>query len=93
MEKLCFEFTLLPGRDAKSNMVHVTSITTMDKKLYKIPEERQAISHHVELMKKNNYSKVKNSLAKRNQIRRVCITMTERLEEIYIDGANVQFEG
>lgn len=93
MDKLRFEFTLLPGSDGKSNILSLTSITTSDNKVYSIPEELQAISYHKEILKTAAYNKVKNSLKKRYQVRRVWITMIDELNKIYIDeDDNLQFE-
>lgn len=92
MEKLRFEFTLLPTSDGKSNIFSITTITTTDNKVYAIPEELQSVGHHKEITKTIAYSKVKNSLTKRYQIRRVWISMTEDLKNIYIDeDGNLQF--
>ncbi|XP_064292390.1 uncharacterized protein LOC135309834 [Plodia interpunctella] len=92
MEKLQFKFTLLPGSDGKSNVYSITSITTKDNKVYAIPEEFQAVGHHKEIIKTSAYNKVKNSLKKRFQTRRVWITMTQELAGIYLDeDGNVQF--
>lgn len=63
MEKLRFEFTLLPASDGKSNIYAITSIATKDE-VYAIPEELQAAGHHKEIMKTANYNKIKNSLKK-----------------------------
>lgn len=92
MEKLQFEFTLLPGSEGKSNVCSITSIVTSDDKVYAIPESLQSASHHKEIMKTAAFSKVKNSLGKRYQVRRVWITMTEELKKTYVDEhGNLQF--
>lgn len=93
MEKLKFVFSILPSSDGKSNVYGVTSISTSEDKIYAIPEERQGISHHKELMKTAAFNKVKNSIKKRYQTRKVWITMTEELRPIYLDEEdNLQFE-
>lgn len=92
MEKLLFEFTLLPSPDGKSNINSITSITTDNGKMYAIPSEFQAAGTHTELIKTPAYGKVKNSLKKRYQKRRVWIKMTPELSKIYIDeNDNIQF--
>lgn len=92
MEKLQFEFTLLPGTDGKSNIFSITSIATNENKVYKIPEELQSANLHKELMKTSAFTKAKNSLKKRHQIRKVWITMTDPLAKTYIDeDGNLQF--
>lgn len=92
MEKLRFDFALLPGSDGKTNVLCVTSIAKCDEKVYEIPELLQSVSHHKELMRNAAFGKVKNSLGKRYQIRRVWITMTEELKNTYVDEhGNLQF--
>lgn len=92
MEKLRFEFAILPSSDGKSNTYCVTSIATSDDKVYAIPDEFQSVGYHKELSKTTAYAKVKNSLKKRYQTRKVWITVTEELRKIYIDeDCNIQF--
>lgn len=92
MEKLRFEFTLLPGSDGKSNVYSITSITTSDNKIYAIPESLQSAGYHKDITKTTAYNKVKNSLQKRYQVRKVWIAMTEELKAIYFDSdGNLQF--
>lgn len=92
MDKLRFEFTLLPGSDGKSNILCLTSLSTCEEKVYGIPETLQAVSHHKEIMKTSAFTKVKNSLTKRFQTRRVWISLTEELSKIYVDeDGNLQF--
>lgn len=92
MEKLLFEFTLLPGSDGKSNILCITSITTCDNKVYAIPAELQSVCHHKQIMKTSAHSKVKNSLVKRYQIRRLWVSMSEELAKTYMDeDDNIQF--
>lgn len=93
MEKLRFEFTLMPSSDGKSNVCCITSIATCDNKMYAMPEELQPASYHKEIMRTVAFNKVKNSLKKRYQIRKVWIAMTEELKRIYLDeDGNLQFD-
>lgn len=92
MEKLRFGFEVLPSSDGKSNTICITSIETSDAKVYAIPEECQSVSNHTELIKTPAYAKVKNSMKKRYQNRKIWITMTEELRKTYIDeDDNLQF--
>ncbi|XP_041982529.1 uncharacterized protein LOC121735693 [Aricia agestis] len=92
MEKLQFEFTLLPSSDGKSNILCITSIGTPDSKVYAIPEELQGVSHHKTLCSTTSFTKVKNSLKKRYQKRRIWITLSKELSETYLDADNnIQF--
>lgn len=92
MEKLRFEFTLTPSGDGKSNIMAITSIATDSGESFGIPEDLQLVSLHKEVMKTSVYTKVKNSLKKRYQVRKVWITLTEELANTYIDeDGNIQF--
>ncbi|KAK9878576.1 hypothetical protein WA026_022646 [Henosepilachna vigintioctopunctata] len=92
MEQLRFEFALLPTSDGKSNIYCVTSITTKEQKMFAIPEEIQSVGLHKELIKTSAYNKVKNSLKKRYQTRKVWIKMSDELSKIYVDeDGNLQF--
>ncbi|ESN94358.1 hypothetical protein HELRODRAFT_164187 [Helobdella robusta] len=92
MDQLRLEFAVLPASDGKSNIYCVTSITTRDEKVFAIPEELQSASFHKELIKTAAYNKIKNSLKKRHQTRKIWITMTNELSNVYIDeDGNLQF--
>jgi len=95
MIKLQFEFTIVASpRDEKSNTIAITSLRTENGKTYVLQEDNRYIASHTELMKTENYSKVKSSLKKRHQSRKVWISMTKELEKIYIDeDGNIQFAG
>jgi len=94
MSKLQFEFTVVTSpKDTKSNVIAITSISTEDGKRYILPEESRFKGEHIELRKSNYYTKLVNSLKKRNQVRKVWITMTKELEETYVDeDGNLQFK-
>lgn len=91
--KLQFEFVLMASpKDLKSNTIAITSITTEDGEQYALPEEDKFIDSHKEIMKTENYNKVKSSLKKRHQIRKVWITLSQALRDTYIDAdGNLQF--
>lgn len=65
MEKLRFDFTVLPAPDGKTNTIGITSVAIPDGKTYAIPKELQPISYHKEVAKTNTYAKVRNTLKKR----------------------------
>lgn len=94
MEKLQFEFTVTAStKDEKTNITIITSINTEEGKRYVLPAEFRHIGYHKELMKTENYSKLKNTLKTRHQKRKVWIKMTKELKNIYIDeDQNLQFE-
>lgn len=94
MEKLRFEFKLLPGTDGKTNIIAITSITTGNDKVYVVPETLQSAAFHVGLTKTSAFNKVKKSLTKRYQKRNVWITLSDELRDTYLDeDENIQFEG
>lgn len=69
-----------------------TSISTEEGRSYALPKEWQFVSHHKEILKTNNFNKVKNSLKRRLQTGKVWISMSEELKKIYIDeDGNIQF--
>lgn len=93
MEKLRFEFSLLPSSDGKSNVYCITSISTPDERSYAIPEEFRSLTYHKEITNTDTFKKIKNSLKKRYQVRKVWIKITSDLKKIYIDDEdNLQFE-
>ncbi|ESN91291.1 hypothetical protein HELRODRAFT_165296 [Helobdella robusta] len=94
MDQLRFEFAVLPASDGKSNVYCVTSITKRDKKVFAIPEKIQSASLHKEFIKTAAYNKIKNSLKKRHQTRKIWITMTNELSNVYMyidEDGNLQF--
>ncbi|KAK0076353.1 hypothetical protein PV326_010830, partial [Microctonus aethiopoides] len=90
---LRFEFTILPSNDGKSNVYAITSIATSDEKVYVIRDELKPVALHKEILKTNTFNKVKNSLKKRYQTRRVWITLTDEIAKTYMDEeGNIPFE-
>jgi len=76
MDKLQFEFTVVASpKDEKTNTIAITLITTEGGLKYVLLGDHRYIANHVELMKTDNYSKVKNSLKKRHQSRKVWVSM------------------
>lgn len=92
MEKLRFDFAVRPTADGKSNVLCITSIATPDDRIFKIPPEFQPTNLHQEITNTPNYAKVKKSLIKRHQTRRIWITLTGDISKIYLDTEqNLQF--
>lgn len=92
MEKLRFEFAVKPTADGKSNLICITSITTPDGQIFGIPAEYQPAHLHQEIIKTTHYVKVKKSLNKRYQTRKIWITLTDDISKIYLDEEqNLQF--
>lgn len=94
MEKLKFEFVVKPGEDQKTNVICITSIMDADKNLFLIPEKLQPIKLHTELIKTETFQKVKATLQRRHEERRVWISLTPELRDTYADqDGNMQFKG
>lgn len=85
MDKLRFDFKMRGTADGKSTILCLTSIGTPDGHTFAVQDEYQPITLHKELMKSQVYNRVKNTLKKRNQFRKVWITMTEDLKKVYVD--------
>lgn len=85
MEKLKFTFETKPSIDGKSNYIAITAIATKDDKVFRMPEEYQAISHHKHIQTSKTFFTVKNTLKKRYQTRSVWIKTTEEILQTYFD--------
>lgn len=90
MEKLQFTFAVLAGSDGKSNVICITSIETTDGRRFDIPDDLKPASKHTGITNSDVFTKVKNSLKKRHQTRKIWIPLTQDLRKIYLDeGENV----
>ncbi|XP_055839182.1 uncharacterized protein LOC129907135 [Episyrphus balteatus] len=92
MERLCFEFVVKATDDGKTNVICLTSIATPEGKTYSMPEQHQQLKLHTELIKIPIFTKIKNSLQRRHQMRKVWITLTKEIRETYLDEDNIQFK-
>jgi len=88
MDKLRFDFKMRAASDGKSTMLCITSIGTLDGRSFAIPDEHQPANLHKELTTSQVFGRVKNTLKKRNQVRKVWITLTEKLKNVYLDDEN-----
>lgn len=92
MDKLRFTFAVLPASDIKTNIICITSIETPEGCIYEVPDELKNANKHTAITSSATYAKIKNSLKKRNQTRKIWIPLTDELQKIYLDaGENVQF--
>lgn len=92
MDKLRFDFKMRGAADGKSTILCLTSIATPDDRTFDIPEEYQPTHLHKELTATQVFAKVKKTLTKRNQYRKVWISLTEELSKVYLDEEeNLQF--
>ncbi|XP_061724482.1 uncharacterized protein LOC133530547 [Cydia pomonella] len=93
MEKLRFTFAILAtGPEGKTNTMCITSIEVPDGRVFEVPDDLKPASKHTGITTTEVFTKVKNSLKKRHQTRKLWIPLTEGLRKIYLDeGENVQF--
>lgn len=92
MDRIQFEFTMIASNDMKSNVLAITSIATEEGKCYVLPDELKPVIHHTSIVKTNIFSKIKNSITKRHQSRKIWITLDADQKETYIDEeGNMQF--
>ena len=92
MDALKFGFTIRGSADGKSNVLCLTSIGTLDGYSFIIPNEYQPINLHTELMKTQALAKIKKTLTKRHQSRKIVIKSSEELRKVYLDEElNLQF--
>lgn len=92
MARLQFEFTMIASNDGKSNVLAITSISTEEGKCYVLPDEFKPVTYHTHIVKMNTFSKIKNSIKKRHQTRKVWIKLDEDQKKTYIDEeGNMQF--
>lgn len=93
METLRFDFKVRSSADGKSNILCVTSIGTPDGRTFLIPNEYQQANLHTELIKTTPFAKIRKTLTKRHQSRKIWIKLSEELAEVYLDeGLNIQFD-
>ncbi|CAB3232421.1 unnamed protein product [Arctia plantaginis] len=92
MEKFRFDFCVKTASDGKSNIICITSIGTSDGQTFAIPAEYQPASLHQLITNTSNYAKIRKTLNKRHQTRKIWITLTDEISKIYLDGEqNIQF--
>lgn len=93
MDKLRFDFKMRGASDGKTNILCLTSIGTPDGRLFAIPDEYQPTSFHKELITTQVFGRIKNTLKKRNQFRKIWMTLTENISKVYLDEEkNLLFE-
>ena len=93
MDKLLFEFVVKAAKDGKSNIYTITSIVTIDNRRFSIPDELQATILHTSILQTSAFAKIKTTLTRRHQTRKIWITLTEELKNTYMDqDGNMQFK-
>lgn len=93
MEKLRFDFCVKTSADGKSNIICITSIGTSDGKTYGIPAEYQPANLHKIITNTSNFAKIRKTLNKRHQTRKIWITLTDEISAVYLDEEqNIQFQ-
>ncbi|KAK4877798.1 hypothetical protein RN001_010304 [Aquatica leii] len=92
MERLRFDFVVKPTADGKSNTICINSIATPNGQMFGIPVEFQPPNLHQFITNTQNYVKVRKSLNKKYQTRKIWITLTDDISKIYLDEEqNLQF--
>lgn len=93
MEKLRFEFKLRGGADGKTNVLCITSIETSDGRRFVLPDELQPATLHITISSHEAFAKIKRSLTKRNQFRKIWISLSDQIRAVYLnDDENLQFQ-
>ncbi|XP_063392684.1 uncharacterized protein LOC134678160 [Cydia fagiglandana] len=85
MEKLRFDFAVKPAADGKSNVLCITSIATPGGQIFGLPPEHQPVQMHPAIINTSNFAKIRKSLTKRHQTRKIWITLTEEISKVYLD--------
>lgn len=88
MEKLRFDFAVKSAEDGKSNIICITSIATTEEKVFVIPAQYQNANLHKAIINTTSYAKVKKSLNKRHQMRKIWMSVTKDIAEVYLDEEN-----
>lgn len=92
MEKLKFEFKVRGSPDGKTNVICITSIETPDERMYTLPDELQPVAVHKAITELAAYAKIKKTLTRRNQVRKIWINLSQELRTEYLDDEeNIQF--
>lgn len=93
MEKLRFEFAVKAlESDNKTNVITITSVETDKNEIFVIPKEFQNISLHEKLKNLATFQKVKSTLTRRGNSRRVWLTLDEEALKVYKDDdGNMHF--
>lgn len=92
MDKLRFDFAVKTASDGKTNILCLTSIATPSGQVYGIPLDFQPVNQHQEITSTTHYGKIKKTLQKRHQTRKIWITLTDKITEAYLDEEqNLQF--
>lgn len=85
MEKLRFEFKLRGSTDGKTNVMCITSIETQDSRMFVIPDELQPATLHEAIKVLPAFTSIKTTLTKRNQYRKIWITVDDKIKNTYMD--------
>lgn len=92
MDKLQFQFKVVATADGKSNMISITSISTQDGKTFCLPKEDQEVKKHTLIVASTYFAKIQKSLKKRHHERKIWITLSNEMRNVYLDDdENLQF--
>lgn len=85
---------VLAASDGKTNVICITTIETPDGRIFDVPDKLKPASKHTGIPTTEVFTKIKNSLKKIHQTRKLWIPLTQELRKIYLDeGENIQFGG
>ena len=94
MEKLRFDFIVKSIEDSKTNLLCITSITDISGHTFAVSEKLQPMKYHEAVTNTETFVKVKSTLTKRHEKRKVWITITPEMEITYVDNSgNMQLNG
>ncbi|KAK9871738.1 hypothetical protein WA026_014191 [Henosepilachna vigintioctopunctata] len=85
MSRLQFDVELAADEDPKNNIIIIKSITKENGITYLIPPCFQAAKHHLQLLKLPEFLKIKKSLQRRGQNRKVWMSVPSDVLALYED--------
>ncbi|KAK9887596.1 hypothetical protein WA026_023479 [Henosepilachna vigintioctopunctata] len=85
MSRLQFDVELAADEDPKNNIIIIKSITEENGITYLIPPCFQAAKHHLQLLKLPEFLKIKKSLQRRGQNRKVWMSVPSDVLALYED--------
>lgn len=86
MEKFKFYFKIRGSADGKTNVLCITSIETLIKTKFIFSDNLQLASLHTIITSLDAFAKIRKSVTKRNQLRKIWILASEQIREVSLDG-------
>ncbi|XP_029162652.1 uncharacterized protein LOC114934183 [Nylanderia fulva] len=85
MERLRFELEVVAAEDPKNNVIVVKSITNEENISFSVPDCLQPMKYHQHLVSLPDFKKVKKTLVRRGQTRKVWFSLDKTTLSIYKD--------